>query len=1125
MKLWPHQIREHEAVTSALDEHRRICVTAPTGCVSGDTVIGVNRGGKGFSTDIHSMFMSTVSGRLTATIPTMVRSWQDGFGASLYSRIGLVEVKEIVYSGARPTMRLSLENNKTLRATPDHEILTKNGFVRLADLDGRSAILCEGRPQRTKKPKPCYRQVQGLRYHPFANGVVARRQRHGQKPEGRLYRVPLHRLVAEASMNGLDTDELIHICRKRPDRSKNCEFLDPSAFAVHHNDGNHLNNRIDNLQVMTHEEHHRLHGHDGKVTNLPGFETVETLLRNISDHKIEDTFDIKCADPWHNFVANGIVVHNCGKTAMMTQKLEWCGAHGWPALLVTNRRMLFDQTHSVLENHGFDVGKIASGHEQAKLRPIQLAMTQTLARRSWLPEARLVIIDEAHLHKAEQAQKIVKHYIDSGASVIGYTATPLGIRHMYDHLYQACTVSEGRDCGALLPAKVFGPNEVDTRSLEKKKQFHEWSEADCRKLVVPEILFGKIFPHWERLNPEQKPAILFAPGVAESVGFAERFYREGVPAAHIDGENIWWNGEWYKSDPEMRASIKRAAENHDLSIVCNRFVLREGIDWPFLGHMILATPVPSVQAYIQMCGRLLRNYEGMDSVTLVDHGGCLDEHTEILTQRGWLGIDDISDTDVIGTMCLETEAFNWCENEGTLIKRRDSFMKAIQAPHLDFRVTDYHEMVMRADLRGGQWKKQKAGELFNRKSNWIIPTSCIEHIVPCEVTDDEIRFIGWYLTDGCLDSARIRIYQSGNAPKEHHDSIVSCIEGCGFRYTRRTRRRTTPFGQEPTTEVTYSVSSGRKSERGWDHLSPWIDKAFPCEVFDALDRRQFGVLLAAMNLGDGLKHSTYNQRTQSIAVARKEVADRIQSLAVRRGYRCNVATQAPLDGQPIYILHIRDSQMATVAKGAMRNDYIGVDERVWCVQTANGTLITRRNGKIAIMGNSWWRHGSPNADRDWDLGLTDGLAYMLRRDRIRSDKEKEPLSCPGCGMITMRINGECSHCGYRITVRSRIVIQTDGQLDELTGRIFRDRKRRASPNTASIWESMYYRSHRSRNKMTFAQAEGLFFKENFYWPTRDLPLMPKTALDWHRRVCEVPRSELISKPIGEPVVERQETFI
>src|SRR5690606_19790965 len=117
---------------------------------------------------------------------------------------------------------------------------------------------------------------------------------------------------------------------------------------------------------------------------------------------------------------------------------------------------------------------------------------------------------------------------------------------------------------------------------------------------------------WCELNPDRLPTILFAPGVKESIWFAEQFHSKGIRAAHIDGDDIWIDGEYYTSNHQLREEIRKMSESGELPLVTNRFVLREGIDWPFLAHGIFATVFGSLASYLQSGGRLLRNHPSLD---------------------------------------------------------------------------------------------------------------------------------------------------------------------------------------------------------------------------------------------------------------------------------------------------------------------------------------------------------------------------------------------------------------------------------------------------------------------------------------------------------------------------------
>jgi superfamily II DNA or RNA helicase len=156
-------------------------------------------------------------------------------------------------------------------------------------------------------------------------------------------------------------------------------------------------------------------------------------------------------------------------------------------------------------------------------------------------------------------------------------------------------------------------------------------------------------------------------------------------------------------------------------------------------------------------------------------------------------------------------------------------------------------------------------------------------------------------------------------------------------------------------------------------------------------------------------------------------------------------------------------------------------------------------------GGHWWRHGSVNVDREWNLSYAESIIAGLRENRLREKREPEPIRCPKCGLI--RQGGAiCPECKHESTRGARLVVQTDGRLVEHTGDIFPPRRVTLKNDTVKLWTSMYYRAKRAG--MTFRQAEGLFYVENGYYPPHDIPLMPTTEVDWFQKVHEVPTERL-----------------
>jgi superfamily II DNA or RNA helicase len=148
-------------------------------------------------------------------------------------------------------------------------------------------------------------------------------------------------------------------------------------------------------------------------------------------------------------------------------------------------------------------------------------------------------------------------------------------------------------------------------------------------------IFGRVWDWWQRTNPEQRPSILFAPGVAESIWFAEQFMARGIPWAHIDGQNVWLDGQLRPTSRSLRDEVIGRLKDGSIKGVSNRFVLREGLDIPEASHGILATVMGSLQSYLQSGGRFLRSIPGKSLATIQDHGGMYHRLGSLNADRQW----------------------------------------------------------------------------------------------------------------------------------------------------------------------------------------------------------------------------------------------------------------------------------------------------------------------------------------------------------------------------------------------------------------------------------------------------------------------------------------------------------
>ncbi len=302
-------------------------------CVSGDTVVQLNRGGKGFKCTIADAFRrSTGEGRCAwdPSIPTYIRAKQG-------DHVGLQLVKQFIKKGTRQTITLELEDGKQLRLTDDHQVLTADGFRSIREgLTVGDLVFVDGkRTSSMRKKKTAYRRIGGFNNHPFA------------RYQSRSYVIEEHRAVAEAALNKMTLPHFKWRCGPDGYIDK-LKFIDPAKYHVHHIDENPKNNNISNLEVLEIEQHLQQH-RPGAVAFGHGVPQL-VRIKSLAKGRLEEVYDVVCADPHHNFVANGVVVHNCGKGKTVVA-LHLSAESKVPTLILVDNTHLMEQWRAEIALH------------------------------------------------------------------------------------------------------------------------------------------------------------------------------------------------------------------------------------------------------------------------------------------------------------------------------------------------------------------------------------------------------------------------------------------------------------------------------------------------------------------------------------------------------------------------------------------------------------------------------------------------------------------------------------------------------------------------------------------------------------------------------------------------------
>jgi len=306
-----------------------------------------------------------------------------------------------------------------------------------------------------------------------------------------------------------------------------------------------------------------------------------------------------------------------GKTVTSSHMIKGAEDRGHPSLFTAHRREIIYQTEAKLVEAGIDYNMIMAGEKPSITHTVNLASIQTLIRREY-PNAKFIIIDEAHHAPAVTYQKVIEQYPE--AWILGLTATPCrtdgrGLGGVFERMVCGPSVRELIDLGFLVPPRIFT---ADIPSLEDLRiSMRDYDQDDAEALLNTPKLVGDIVEHYLEIG-EGRKFIAFTSRVAHSLSLTEAFLHAGVKVEHLDGT----------TPTEVRKGILARHKSGETTGICNCGVLTEGYDDPTIECVIIARPTKSFGLYLQMSGRGLRPSEptGKKNLLLLDHASCYNEH-------------------------------------------------------------------------------------------------------------------------------------------------------------------------------------------------------------------------------------------------------------------------------------------------------------------------------------------------------------------------------------------------------------------------------------------------------------------------------------------------------------------
>lgn len=388
---------------------------------------------------------------------------------------------------------------------------------------------------------------------------------------------------------------------------------------------------------------------------------------------------------------------------------------------------------------------------------------------------------------------------------------------------------------------------------------------------------------------------------------------------------------------------------------------------------------------------------------------CYLDDTEFLTDSGWKRYDEISDDHELATLNQESGRVEFQHFTERVEKPFTGAIAVVNSRHSQCAVTMNHRMWVSPVVVSGEygwsrsyvherseWQIKKMSELLDGSRTCFHVRVAADEIVSrgddaTNWKDDYLVLAAAYVSEGCVGKrasdgtpSTLRISQKKGGDLEKFMDKLMENRGSRWKIRRFESLRDEEWRTEPCLEIVWTISDRKiAKEIARDFGSGSLDKRLPRWTMDLIARER-DLFIETMVAGDG----TQREHSRVYYTASKRLADDVQAMCIATGLPSHVLGPYDYDDDrcPMYQVYIADSSRVAfpIYFSEWSNNFSVenvTDARIVCFTVPNEILITRRNGRVAIQGNT--KHGMQLV-RLLLMGkelLTKGYIVVKRPDR------------------------------------------------------------------------------------------------------------------------------------------------
>ncbi|AUO78955.1 superfamily II helicase [Salinibacter phage M8CC-19] len=681
------------------------------------------------------------------------------------------------------------------------------------------------------------------------------------------------------------------------------------------------------------------------------------------DYQDEDLEKVRREYEKGNTRLLGHAATGLGKTVFATflpKRFPELFEHGM-LVIAPRREIVFQFRDDITQMYPDASVGIEMGRHRAKGREdVVVSSADTLGRmvgtriEKFVRDYGIIVVDECHHTTEGGMNDNILSWFGQGAGLRAEIEP--GVKPLVVHLTATPNRTDGQSLAPFVDAVAFSRSirfGVENGWLTDIRAYRVTEEAIGGVLNMDSYEADLIVHAYQKYCLGMK-TLVFAGGLDVADEAAERFGDVGISAAYLDGE----------TEKEDRDRILTAHKDGELDVITNYGVL------------------------------------------------CLDADTEILTSEGWTGIDEMTYDHEVANW---EDGDVFFDNPKFIVRRnRLPEEKMVTLDYRqNLRVTEDHRMLYRSqndarkgrdfriehakDIVGisGQLPVSGVAEPLNvsptqpdsisddkrdqlitaqtynlmRNNGYDREEAEIEaarrvdrkynmrHAEPEDLSEAQCKLIGFWIGDGTVTELQNggkewRVVQSMVYPQIISE-VDKIIEETGYDCARK------EYPDRLNGQVRWSFAKGQNGGaqelNGIFDIIPYLDKD-GSPLLWGLNEAQFDALLYGLHLADG-DHGNSSDMPDTLRISSTNGAllDVLQSVGCVRGYRARISYgQSRKEGHaPLHRITLRKSEYHTMGYNHTLEEEEGwKSERVWCVTSTTGNIITRRQGTVTVTGNT-----------------------------------------------------------------------------------------------------------------------------------------------------------------------------